>query len=152
MGSKDASWEELAWESPCAGISSSTKISLNSCSHSGDFRIQRVAGFPLGFLFICFGSFLAWSISGRTDLSSTVLDTGTGEMPPWVRSSCSRVWFSLTVSEEDEPCLEKCPRSWWRSWRRTWQAWKHNRNEVLRVARNPYPVLMRCGFWPLIHS
>ena len=35
MGSKDASWEELAWESPCSGISSSTKFSLNSCSHSG---------------------------------------------------------------------------------------------------------------------
>ena len=35
VGSKKASWEELAWEPPCNGISSSTKISLNSCSHSG---------------------------------------------------------------------------------------------------------------------
>ena len=35
IGSKEASWDELAWESPCNGISSSTKFSLNSCSHSG---------------------------------------------------------------------------------------------------------------------
>ena len=35
VGSKEASWEELAWEPPCNGISSSTKFSLNSCSHSG---------------------------------------------------------------------------------------------------------------------
>ena len=35
VDSKEASWEELAWEPPCNGISSSTKFSLNSCSHSG---------------------------------------------------------------------------------------------------------------------
>ena len=34
VGSKETSWEELAWESPCSRISSSTKFSLNSCSHS----------------------------------------------------------------------------------------------------------------------
>ena len=38
VGSKDTSWQELAWESLCWGISSSTKFStsfsLNSCNHS----------------------------------------------------------------------------------------------------------------------
>ena len=32
------------------------------------------------------------------------------------------------------------------------QPWNHDRNEVLRVALHPNPVLMRCGFRPLIHS
>ena len=36
--------------------------------------------------------------------------------------------------------------------RTRWQAWNHNGNEVLRVALHPNPVLLRCGFWPLIHS
>ena len=35
VGFKETSWEELAWEPPCNEISSSTKISLNSCSHFG---------------------------------------------------------------------------------------------------------------------
>ena len=38
MGSKQGSWEELACESLRLGTSSSTKISLNSCSHFRDFR------------------------------------------------------------------------------------------------------------------
>ena len=56
VGSKDASWEELAWESPCSGISSSTKFSLNSCSHSG---ISEHNGSPrsivVSFLFVFLG-------------------------------------------------------------------------------------------------
>ena len=39
MGSKDASWEELACESLRSGTLSSTRFSLNSCSHSGMSRI-----------------------------------------------------------------------------------------------------------------
>ena len=35
VGSKDTSCEELACESPCSGTLSSTRFSLNSCSHSG---------------------------------------------------------------------------------------------------------------------
>ena len=35
MGSKDTSWEELSCESLCSGTLSSTRFSLNSCSHSG---------------------------------------------------------------------------------------------------------------------
>ena len=34
-GSKDSSWEELACESLCSGTLSSTRFSLNYCSHSG---------------------------------------------------------------------------------------------------------------------
>ena len=39
-----------------------------------------------------------------------------------------------------------CPWSWWRSRRRTWQARNHNRNEVLRVAGYPNPVLNEIWF------
>ena len=41
LRSKDVSCEELACESPCSGISSSTKLSLNSCSHSGISELAR---------------------------------------------------------------------------------------------------------------
>ena len=49
-----------------------------------------------------FGVLLAWSTSGLTDLSSTVVDTVTGEMSLSIRSSRSRVLVSLTVGDEDE--------------------------------------------------
>ena len=61
VGSKEASWEELAWEPPCNGISSSTKFSLNSCSHSGisgsSHRFPR--SIVVSFL-IVLGIWLAW--------------------------------------------------------------------------------------------
>ena len=79
VGSKETSWEELACESPCRGISSSTNFCLNSCSHSG---IPETTGHP--------------------DLSSIVVDTVTGEMSLSIRSSRSRVLVSLTVGDEDE--------------------------------------------------
>ena len=41
VGSEDGSWQELAWESPCNGISSSTKFSMNSCSHSAMSEFNR---------------------------------------------------------------------------------------------------------------
>ena len=65
IGSKEASWEELAWEPSCNGISSSTKFSLNSCSHSGisgsshGFLRSIVVSFWLGF-----GILLAWVSTG----------------------------------------------------------------------------------------
>ena len=64
-----------------------------------------------------FGFLLAWSISGRPDRSSTVVDTVTGEMSLSIRSSRSRVLVSLTIGDEDEleedveqclSCLERC--------------------------------------------
>ena len=41
VGSKDTSWEEPAWESLCSGTLSSTRFSLNSCSHSGISELER---------------------------------------------------------------------------------------------------------------
>ena len=52
--------------------------------------------------YLVFGVLLAWSTSGFTDLSSTAIDTCTGEMSLSVRSSRSRVSVSLTVGDEDE--------------------------------------------------
>ena len=118
VGSKETSWEELAWEPPCNGISSSTKLSLNSCSYSGisesDGLLRSIG---VSFLLV-FGFLLAWLSSGHPDLSSTVVDTCTGEMSLSIWSSRSRVWTSLTVGEEDElveddeqwlSCLEGVP-------------------------------------------
>ena len=101
------SWEEQAWESPCSGISSSTKF-FNSRSHSGISELGRPESANNGSLrslldsfLIGFGFLLTWSISGCPDRSSTVVDTITGEMSLSVRSSRSRVWISLTVGDED---------------------------------------------------
>ena len=41
VGSKDNPWEELACESLCSGTLSSTRFSLNSCSHSGMSEFNR---------------------------------------------------------------------------------------------------------------
>ena len=41
VGSKDGSWEELACESLRSGTLSSTRFSLNSCSHSGMSEFNR---------------------------------------------------------------------------------------------------------------
>ena len=70
-----------------------------------DFRTQRPSANNcslLGSFLFGFGFLLAWSISGRPDRSSTVVDTVTGEMSLSVRSSRSRVLISLTVGDEDE--------------------------------------------------
>ena len=85
------------------------KISLNSCSLSGISELARPESanngsprFLLGSICFCFGFLLAWSISGRPDRSSTVVDTVTGEMSLSVRSSRSRVFISLTEGDQDE--------------------------------------------------
>ena len=162
MGSKDTSWEELAWESPCSGIYFIIhQIFSEFLQPLRDFRIsrvspflQRVCPFFLWFFFIYFfGILLAWSTSGLPDLSSTLVDTVTGEMSLSVRSSRSRAYcwwwrrawrrcWAMTLLSW------KCPWSWWiRPWRRIWwQTWNHNRNEVLRVALSPNPVLNEMRF------
>ena len=56
VGSKDASWEELAWEPPC-NVISSTKVLPQFLQPFRNLRIvrtQRVTSFYRGFLFICF--------------------------------------------------------------------------------------------------
>ena len=40
----------------------------------------------------------------------------------------------------------RCLWSRWKSRRRTWQAWNHNRNEVLRIAKYPNPVFNEMWF------
>ena len=118
------------------------------------FLQQRV--FPdLSVVLFFFGFesfFLAWSTSGLPDLSSTVVDTVTGEASlfysilsfsspsitycRWWRRAWRRCGTMTLLSW-------KCPWSWrTRSWTRIcWQAWNHNRNDVLRVALYPNPVL-----------
>ena len=123
--------------------SSSAKFSLNSCTHSGISEYNGspnsiVVSFVFGFCVL-----LAWVSSRRPDPSSTEFDTCTGEMSLSIPSSRSRVWISLTVGEEDE----EDERLWsWRSRRRTWLTKNHNRNEVLRIARYPSPVLNEMWF------
>ena len=51
---------------------------------------------------LVFGILLAWSSSGLPDLSSTELDTGTGEMSLLGASSLSRTGITPTVGEEGE--------------------------------------------------
>ena len=123
---------------------------------------QRIAPFHLGFHFIRFWIFIGlvnigspWSLINRSwhndwrDVTlSSILSFSSLSITycRWRRRAGRRCWAMTLLSW-------KCPRSWWvRSTRRIWQAWNHNKNEVLRAARNPNPVLLRCGFWPLIHS
>ena len=107
--------------------------------------VLSVVPFDLFFRFL-----LAWSISGRPDLSSTVVDTVTGKMSLSFsirsfsilnftyckrrRRAGRRCWAMAHLSW-------KCPRSWWvRSRRRIWQAWNHNRERsfsVLHCITNP---------------
>ena len=112
MGSKDASWEELAWKSACSGISSSTKFSLHSCSHSG---ISEHNGLPRSicgsFLWV-FVIFFAWFTTGCPNRSSTLVDTFTGEMSFSIRSSRSRASLPLDVTVGDEDELEEDVEQW----------------------------------------
>ena len=109
VGSREASWEELAWEPPCNGISSSTKFSLNSCSHSGISGSSHRFLRSIVVLSLDFGIRLAWFSTSSPVLSSTNSDTGTGEMWLLDASSLSRTDISPTVGE----------RRWgWRRWRR----------------------------------
>ena len=106
VGSKETSWEELAWEPPCNGISSSTKFSLNSCSHSGrnlritSHRFPRSIG--VSFSFEMLGDFVGLGFHKFPVLSSTNSDTGTGEMSLLSASSLSRTDISTTEGEDGE--------------------------------------------------
>ena len=148
--------------------SSSTKFSLDSCSHSAISEFTRTEsvnnGLPRSivvyFLF-GFGVLLAWVSSGCPHLSSTEVDTGTGEASLLFPSSHSRIWISLAVGEEDEfeeddeellSCLEgvfevdEDPEDELDK-PGTTIGTKFSLLQGIRI-----PFLMRCGFWPLIHS
>ena len=65
--------------------------------------VTQVSPFYRGFpSFFCFCIWLAWVSTGSPVLSSTNLDTGTGEMSLLGASSLSRTEISSTVSEEGE--------------------------------------------------
>ena len=96
--SKEASWEELAWEPPCNGISSSTKFPWilatipGSQNHHTGFAV--LSWFPfylvLGFCWLGFPQ-VPWSIINQL--------SGTGEMSLLDASSLSRTGISPTVGE-----------------------------------------------------
>ena len=173
VGSKDTSRAEMAWESPCTGFSSSTKISLNSCSHSGISELAWLESAYNGssrsiLLSTFFGrKFLVglvhnglprsiinignWHRHWRGITFSSILFFSSLIITWWRRWWRRRAWGRCRT----RPLLSwRCLWSWMiRSGGRTrWQAWNHDRNEVLRVALYTNPVFMRCGFWPLIHS
>ena len=110
--------------------------------------------------FLVFWFLLAGSTTGCPDMSSTVVDTVTGEMSLSIRFSRSRVSLSrcVIVGDEDEleedveqwlSCLESVCEVWLiRSWGRTrWQAWNHDRDEVLRFALYPNLVFNEMCFF-----
>ena len=98
---------EMNWREsfPVTEFHHPPSFSLNSCNHSGISELSEHNGSPravvVSFLLV-FGIFLAWSSSGLPELSSTSLDTGTGEMSLLVTSSLSRTDNSPTVGEEGE--------------------------------------------------
>ena len=147
VGSKNGSWEELACESLCSATLSSTRFSLNSCSHSrisewhGSHRSWSWSSFWFGFGFLVglvnIGSprsFINRSWHGHwRDVTLSLIPSFSSlnfTYCRWRRRD-GRRWWAMTLLSW------RCPWSWWRSRRRTWQAWNHNRNEVLRVAWNP---------------
>ena len=126
-----------------------------------DLRIQPVALFPLGFLLV-FVFLLAWLSSGCPDRSSTEVDTCSGEIPLLLPSSCSRIWVSLTVGEEDE--LEEGGEQWFSCLEGVLEVDEDPEDEldkpgttigtkfsVLQGIRIPFFNEM-CVFWPLIYS
>ena len=92
VGSKDSSWEELACESLCSGTLSSTRFSLNSCSHSGmsehNGSLRSISWFSF---LVGFGFLVALGNNGsqRCFSSTCELDTGTGWESIPFRSSLS---------------------------------------------------------------
>ena len=159
---------EKNWrESLCSGTLSSTKFSLNSCSHSGisEFNGARPEsannGFPRSI--VVSSSFVFWGFL----VSLGVLVIGFTANNGFHRSIIN-IWtwhwrginFPLILSFSSL-ALTWCCCNWWRrrawgrcrmmplvSWRChwSWQAWSHDRNEVLRVALYPNPVFNEMWF------
>ena len=98
-GSEDGSCEELACESLCSGTLSSTRFSLNSCSHSsmsehnGSHRSKSWSSFLFGFG--CLVGFV--NGSPRSFRSTCSLDTDTVQESIPHMSSLSRVSLSLNT-------------------------------------------------------
>ena len=139
IGSKEASWEELAWESPRTGTSSPTKISLNSCCHSGIFS-QRVA--PVSHQHRKLTQALeSYHLSDRSSLSrvSLSLDVAVvGEEDVEQGLSCLEGVIDVEEGKLEGELVDKPG---------TTIGTEFSVSHCLRI-----PFLMRCGFWPLIHS
>ena len=173
VGSKKASWKKkkkLAWESPhvqefhppdflwilaaTPGFQKITGLSVPSTTCLTAFSVVLAFGF--------LEMWLAWSTSGLTDLSSTVVDTVTAEMSLWILSSRSRVLVSLSVGDEDEleedeqwlsflesvlEVDESDPEDEFVEKHRTTIRTKFSVVHCIRI-----PFKIRRTFWPLIHS
>ena len=132
VGSKDGSWEELAWE-PL----------IQELYHPRD-SLWILAAIP-----VCRNDTGLPVLAFRHVYLTTTLelDTCTGGVPLSVRSSLSRASVSLDVVVGDEDELG-------------WELEEElvdkpgttigTKFSVLQIIR--IPSLMRCGFWPLIHS
>ena len=107
MGSKDGSWEELACESLCSGTPSSTKFSLNSCSHFGTSEFNKSLrsiswfsflfglGFLVGLVNSCSSEVSEEHGSPRSCHSTCLFDTAAGKWS--VPHASPRALFSLSL-------------------------------------------------------
>ena len=130
VGSKDSSWEELACESLRSGTLSSTRFSLNSCSHSG---MSEHNGPHRSII----------SSACELDRVSLSLDDVVGEVDElqedvgWLLSCLEGVleveWWELEEELDDKPG--------------TTIGTKFSVSHCIRI-----PFFMGCGFWLLIHS
>ena len=116
-------------------------------------------------LFIWFWILLAWFTTGCPDRSSTIVDTVTGEMSLSIWSSRSLVLLPLDVTVGDEDELEEDVEQWLPCLERVLEVdWSRPEDELAGKPGTAIgtkfsvlqcigiPFLMRCVFWPLIHS
>ena len=115
--------------------------------------ISEFNGLPSSIVVSLLFSF--WVFVGLSSIRSpwsiiNLLDTCTGEMSLLFPSSLSRIWISLTVSEEDED--EEDDEEWLSCFKGVFEVnddpedeldktWYHDRNEVFRIADYPNPFL-----------
>ena len=97
VGSKDGAWGELACESLRSGTLSSTKFSLNSCSHSGMSEHNGLPRSVPWFSFLFGSGFLVGLVNGspRSFRWTRELDTDAGWESIPLKSSRARVPLSL---------------------------------------------------------
>ena len=167
VGSKDGSWEELACESQRSRTLSYTRFSLNSCSHSGMSEYNGSHRSISWSSFLYDFELLVRLVNGspRSFLSTCSLDTDTGEESVPHRSSLVLVSLSLDTFLGVEVDELKEDVGWSISCLEGVMDVEEGKLEevvdkpgttigtkfsVLHCMRIPF--LMRCGFWPLIHS
>ena len=96
--------------------------------------------------------------SPRTCLSTLSLDTIAGGWSEWSISVEDAMGVEVDELGEDLGWSISCLKGVMgvvvkQAWGRTrWQTRNHDWYEVFRITLYSLPFLMRCGFWPLIHS